>query len=43
MPSCVPTAAGGPRSAEGTIQILHTLGPLIVVKAGADLFDPYKD
>jgi tRNA-splicing ligase RtcB len=28
---------------EGTIEVLHTLRPLIVVMAGADLFDPYKD
>jgi tRNA-splicing ligase RtcB len=27
----------------GTIEILHTLRPLIVVMAGADMFDPYKD
>jgi tRNA-splicing ligase RtcB len=31
-------------SAQGhTIEIVHTLRPLIVVMAGADLFDPYKD
>ena len=28
---------------EGTVQVLHTLRPLIVVMAGADEFDPYKD
>jgi tRNA-splicing ligase RtcB len=28
---------------EGTIDILHTLRPLIVVMAGEDMFDPYKD
>jgi tRNA-splicing ligase RtcB (3'-phosphate/5'-hydroxy nucleic acid ligase) len=28
---------------EGTIDVLHTLRPLVVVMAGADLFDPYKD
>ena len=28
---------------KGTVEILHTLKPLIVVMAGADLFDPYKD
>ena len=28
---------------EGTIEILHVLKPLIVVMAGADEFDPYKD
>jgi tRNA-splicing ligase RtcB len=28
---------------KGTIDVLHTLRPLIVVMAGADLFDPYKD
>ncbi|HEX4936412.1 MAG TPA: RtcB family protein [Gemmatimonadaceae bacterium] len=28
---------------KGTIEILHTLRPLIVVMAGADVFDPYKD
>jgi tRNA-splicing ligase RtcB len=28
---------------KGTIEVLHTLQPLIVVMAGADLFDPYKD
>jgi tRNA-splicing ligase RtcB len=27
----------------GTVEVLHTLRPLIVVMAGADLFDPYKD
>jgi tRNA-splicing ligase RtcB (3'-phosphate/5'-hydroxy nucleic acid ligase) len=27
----------------GTVEILHTLRPLIVVMAGADEFDPYKD
>ena len=26
-----------------TIRILHTLTPLIVVMAGANEFDPYKD
>jgi hypothetical protein len=26
-----------------TIEVLHTLRPLIVVMAGADEFDPYKD
>jgi tRNA-splicing ligase RtcB (3'-phosphate/5'-hydroxy nucleic acid ligase) len=26
-----------------TVQVLHTLRPLIVVMAGADEFDPYKD
>jgi len=31
-------------SAQGsTIQVLHTLRPVIVVMAGADEFDPYKD
>ena len=28
---------------EGTIQVLHVLKPLIVVMAGANEFDPYKD
>jgi tRNA-splicing ligase RtcB len=28
---------------QGTIEILHTLRPLVVVMAGADQFDPYKD
>jgi tRNA-splicing ligase RtcB (3'-phosphate/5'-hydroxy nucleic acid ligase) len=28
---------------KGTVEILHTLRPLIVVMAGADMFDPYKD
>ncbi|HJU87949.1 MAG TPA: RtcB family protein [Gemmatimonadaceae bacterium] len=28
---------------EGTVEIVHTLHPLIVVMAGADEFDPYKD
>jgi tRNA-splicing ligase RtcB len=28
---------------EGTIDVLHTLRPLIVVMAGEDEFDPYKD
>ena len=27
----------------GTIEVLHTLRPLVVVMAGADVFDPYKD
>ena len=31
-------AAQGP-----TIEVLHTLRPLIVVMAGGDEFDPYKD
>jgi tRNA-splicing ligase RtcB len=26
-----------------TIEVVHTLRPLIVVMAGADQFDPYKD
>ncbi len=26
-----------------TIEVLHPLRPLIVVMAGADEFDPYKD
>jgi tRNA-splicing ligase RtcB (3'-phosphate/5'-hydroxy nucleic acid ligase) len=28
---------------ERTIEVLHTLRPLIVVMAGADMYDPYKD
>ncbi len=28
---------------EGTVEVLHTLRPLIVVMAGAEEFDPYKD
>ena len=28
---------------EGTIEVEHVLSPLIVVMAGADEFDPYKD
>jgi len=28
---------------EGTVEVLHVLKPLIVVMAGADEFDPYKD
>jgi tRNA-splicing ligase RtcB len=28
---------------EGTIEVLHTLRPLVVVMAGEDMFDPYKD
>ena len=28
---------------KGTIEVLHTLRPLIVVMAGADMHDPYKD
>jgi tRNA-splicing ligase RtcB len=28
---------------QGTVEVLHTLRPLIVVMAGADLFDPYRD
>jgi len=31
-------AAQGP-----TVQVLHTLRPLVVVMAGADEFDPYRD
>lgn len=31
------------KAQEGTIEVLHTLRPLIVVMAGADEFDPYKD
>ena len=27
----------------GTIKIEHTLRPFIVVMAGADVFDPFKD
>jgi tRNA-splicing ligase RtcB len=27
----------------GTIEILHTLRPLVVVMAGADVIDPYRD
>ena len=27
----------------GTIEVLHTLRPLVVVMAGANEFDPYKD
>jgi tRNA-splicing ligase RtcB len=28
---------------KSTVEVLHTLRPLIVVMAGADLFDPYRD
>lgn len=28
---------------QGSIRILHTLRPLGVAMAGADVFDPYKD
>jgi tRNA-splicing ligase RtcB len=28
---------------KGTIEVLHTLRPLVVVMAGDDVFDPYKD
>jgi tRNA-splicing ligase RtcB len=28
---------------KGTIEVLHTLRPLVVVMAGPDQFDPYKD
>lgn len=31
------------RAQEGTIEVLHTLRPLIVVMAGESEFDPYKD
>ena len=27
----------------GTIEVMHTLQPRIVVMAGGDEFDPYKD
>ena len=28
---------------KGTVEVLHRLRPLVVVMAGADMFDPYKD
>lgn len=28
---------------QGTVKVLHTLKPLVVVMAGADEFDPYRD
>jgi tRNA-splicing ligase RtcB len=28
---------------EGTVEVLHTLRPLVVIMAGAEEFDPYKD
>jgi tRNA-splicing ligase RtcB len=28
---------------QGTVEVLHTLRPLVVVMAGANEFDPYKD
>jgi tRNA-splicing ligase RtcB len=28
---------------KGTVEVLHQLRPLVVVMAGADMFDPYKD
>jgi tRNA-splicing ligase RtcB (3'-phosphate/5'-hydroxy nucleic acid ligase) len=28
---------------EGTVEVLHTLRPLVVVMAGEKEFDPYKD
>ncbi len=28
---------------EGTVEVMHTLRPLVVVMAGANEFDPYKD
>ena len=28
---------------KGTVEVLHTLRPLVVAMAGADLVDPYKD
>jgi tRNA-splicing ligase RtcB len=28
---------------QGTIEVLHKLRPLVVVMAGEDEFDPYKD
>jgi tRNA-splicing ligase RtcB len=27
----------------GTIEVLHTLRSLVVVMAGANVFDPYRD
>ena len=37
-------AANGRLVAQGdSVQVLHTLRPLIVVMAGANKFDPYKD
>jgi tRNA-splicing ligase RtcB len=31
------------RAQRGTIEVLHTLRPLVVVMAGAGEVDPYKD
>jgi len=31
------------RAKEGTIEVLRTLRPLVVVMAGANEFDPYRD
>jgi tRNA-splicing ligase RtcB len=31
------------RAHEGTIEVLHSIRPLIVCMAGSDEFDPYKD
>jgi tRNA-splicing ligase RtcB len=28
---------------QGTVEVLHRLTPLVVVMAGANEFDPYKD
>jgi tRNA-splicing ligase RtcB len=28
---------------EGTVEVVHTLRPLVVVMAGENEFDPYKD
>ncbi len=37
-------AQGSVLKAQGsTVEVLHTLRPLIVVMAGAEEFDPYKD
>jgi len=46
LPTIMRSNAGGQAevSAQGdTIEVVHTLRPLIVVMAGADQFDPYRD
>ena len=41
---CAAAARTRVRMAQGpTVEVLHTLRPLVVVMAGADEFDPYED
>ena len=40
---CLPRVPSVLEAQKSTIEVLHTLRPLIVVMAGVDMFDPYKD